>query len=221
MPPPSYQRARRPEQKAERCQHILATARELLSERADVLEVGFNELARHAGMAKSNLYRYFESREAVLLSLLQEEWRGWERDAVASLRTLGKSPRRDRRVVVAEALAAVTAQRPLMCRLNSVLPTVLEANISPATAAEVKRAAATLLERIAEAMESALPETDRQAHVEVLRHAFTYMVAAWPLAHPAPAVTEALALPELQWLRHDFRQDLTRLLTLLLRGLSK
>ena len=35
-----------------------------------VAEVTLNELSRRAGLAKSNVLRYFESREAVLLELL-------------------------------------------------------------------------------------------------------------------------------------------------------
>src|SRR2546423_11038304 len=42
-----------------------------------VAELSLNELSRRVGLAKSNVLRYFESREAVLLELLDNAWRDW------------------------------------------------------------------------------------------------------------------------------------------------
>ncbi|MFT4053490.1 MAG: TetR family transcriptional regulator [Novosphingobium sp.] len=51
---------------------ILTTASAMLSE-IPVAEVSLNELSRRVRLAKSNVLRYFESREAVLLELLSDE----------------------------------------------------------------------------------------------------------------------------------------------------
>ena len=42
-----------------------------------VAEVTLNELSRRVGLAKSNVLRYFESREAVLLELLSSADQDW------------------------------------------------------------------------------------------------------------------------------------------------
>jgi len=42
-----------------------------------VADLSLNELSRRVGLAKSNVLRYFESREAVLLELLDSAWRDW------------------------------------------------------------------------------------------------------------------------------------------------
>src|SRR5215471_18620054 len=69
---PSFQRARKPDERAHREKAILAAAAALFD--AEGLEgVTLNAVARRAGIAKSNLYRYFESREAILLALLTED----------------------------------------------------------------------------------------------------------------------------------------------------
>jgi AcrR family transcriptional regulator len=39
-----------------------------------VAQITLNELSRRVGLAKSNVLRYFESREAVLLELLDSAW---------------------------------------------------------------------------------------------------------------------------------------------------
>ncbi|NED89092.1 TetR family transcriptional regulator, partial [Streptomyces sp. SID11233] len=72
----TFQRARSEEQREIRRRAILDTAAAMLDE-MPVAEVSLNELSRRVGLAKSNVLRYFESREAVLLELLDDflgEW---------------------------------------------------------------------------------------------------------------------------------------------------
>src|SRR5579862_9131556 len=71
-----FQRARSEEQRATRRQAILGAATAMLAE-MPVADVTLNELSRRAGLAKSNVLRYFESREAVLLELLDSAWQNW------------------------------------------------------------------------------------------------------------------------------------------------
>src|SRR2546429_6913347 len=71
-----FQRARSEEQREARRQAILGAAAAMLAE-MPVAEVTLNELSRRAGLAKSNVLRYFESREAVLLELLDSAWQDW------------------------------------------------------------------------------------------------------------------------------------------------
>ena len=71
-----FQRARSEEQREARRQAILGAAAAMLAE-MPVAEVTLNELSRRVGLAKSNVLRYFESREAVLLELLDSAWQDW------------------------------------------------------------------------------------------------------------------------------------------------
>src|SRR5712691_6205475 len=71
-----FQRARSEEQREVRRRAILDTAAAMLAE-MPVAQVSLNELSRRAGLAKSNVLRYFESREAVLLELLDSAWQDW------------------------------------------------------------------------------------------------------------------------------------------------
>src|SRR5215468_1533288 len=72
----TFQRARSEEQREVRRQAILGAAAAMLAE-MPVAQVTLNELSRRAGLAKSNVLRYFESREAVLLELLDSAWQDW------------------------------------------------------------------------------------------------------------------------------------------------
>ena len=72
----TFQRARSEEQREVRRRAILDAAAAMLAE-MPVAEVTLNELSRRVGLAKSNVLRYFESREAVLLELLDSAWQEW------------------------------------------------------------------------------------------------------------------------------------------------
>jgi len=72
----TWQRARRPEQKAERTRAILAAAESLHSEKAIDL-ITLDAIADRAGLAKSNLYRYFGSKEAIFSSLYLMAFADW------------------------------------------------------------------------------------------------------------------------------------------------
>src|SRR6185436_17057431 len=67
-----FQRARKPEQKDARRRAILDAARDLANE-VGPIELSLNELGRRSGVSKPNIYRYFESREDVLLQLFVRE----------------------------------------------------------------------------------------------------------------------------------------------------
>jgi AcrR family transcriptional regulator len=72
----TYQRARRPEQKLERRDAILAAARDLAL-RDGVRAVSLADIAARVGIHKSALLRYFETREQIFLELTAQAWREW------------------------------------------------------------------------------------------------------------------------------------------------
>ena len=74
----TFLRARRPEQKRQRRDDILAAARELALA-GGVRSVSLAGIAARAGIDKSALLRYFETREQIFLELTAREWAPWLR----------------------------------------------------------------------------------------------------------------------------------------------
>ncbi len=68
----SFQRARKPAEQQLRREAILAAAAALFDAEGPQ-GAGLNAIAAKAGFTKSNVYRYFESREEVLMSLFLAE----------------------------------------------------------------------------------------------------------------------------------------------------
>src|SRR6266702_2695279 len=101
----SFQRARRPEQKERRRQDILAAA-STLGARDGVRAVTLTDIAAEAGVHKSAVLRYFETREAVFLLLTAEAWQDWAATVDKALHGSTRSGPED-----AESLTVARAQR--------------------------------------------------------------------------------------------------------------
>lgn len=226
-----FQRARSPEQKEERKTALLVTARALLLETASEQELSLNELAKRAGMAKSNVYRYFESREAILLELLRQEWTLWfsefqaavdrARPASRDRKPVGRGRRRDlaRLDKLVQRMAETMAERPLLGRLCSILSSVLEQNVNVETVRAFKLESLGFVQALSHYLHGKAPELSVEQYEELFHTGFAAMVGLWAFAHPSPAVNEALVDPQLAPFRHDFARDFARHLSLLARGL--
>src|SRR5882757_6954696 len=112
----TFQRARSEEQREIRRRVILHTAAAMLDE-MPVSALSLNELSRRVGLAKSNVLRYFESREAVLLDLLAHaagEFLTEIREAVPA--SVDQSaPKASRVQAVSAGLATSFATHPMLC----------------------------------------------------------------------------------------------------------
>jgi AcrR family transcriptional regulator len=202
----SYQRARRPEQKHERREAILAAARALASERS-VREVSLGDIARGVELAKSNVLRYFQSREEIFLTLLAREWTDWNAEVSAQL---GDD--------VPAALAGTLAARPLFCDLLSEHAAVLERNVSAETVRTFRAETIALVNALGDDLAVA---TGLNSHDGRELVAATLIISSglWPLATPAPHVAAMLAEGD-ELLDPDFERRLRTLVGTLIAGFS-
>lgn len=184
-----FQRARSDEQREQRRQAILDTTAQMLTEMT-VSQLSLNELSRRVGLAKSNVLRYFASREAILLELLDDEVRLWASATVSDLTSIHGSPF-ERIDKVATVLAESFASRPVMCDLVSAQNSVLEHNITTEVALQHKRAIAEPLKQVAAAVHSVVPELTLAAASEGLAVGLFLIGTAWPHSQPSEALRAA------------------------------
>jgi AcrR family transcriptional regulator len=218
---PTFQRARSDEQRALRRQQILDTAAAMLEE-ASVAEISLNELSRRVGLAKSNVLRYFDSREAVLLELLARSVRDWiahlETELPSSIRRRAGFNRRAEQV--AEAIATSLAERPVLCDLMSAQSAVLEHNVSVEAVTRHKLDGLADGEVLSGLVRDALPELSEDDAWEYLIAIWLMTSALWAYARPPKAVLEAQAADQrLARTQLDFQTTLADYLTTLAIGL--
>src|ERR1700730_1430284 len=216
----TFQRARSEEQREVRRRAILGAAAAMLAE-MPVAQVTLNELSRRVGLAKSNVLRYFESREAVLLELLDSAWQEWltqlaqDLDAAGSA---GRSPAK-RGDQVAAALAASLAERPVLCDLLSAQAAVLERNVSPRVAAQYKRASLANVAALGGLLHGYVAELGEDDAFRFAGAAVMVTGAVWPNAQPSAAMRAAYqADPALASMRLDFTATLREVLEVLIAG---
>jgi AcrR family transcriptional regulator len=217
----TFKRARSEEQRTERRRMILETAAAMLRE-MPVAQVSLNELSRRVGLAKSNVLRYFESREAVLLELLDArsgEWLTDLADLLPAAVDAAATPI-DRGDQVAAALAESLAERPVLCDLASAQAAVLEHNISPVIAARYKRAAIGSLAGLTRLILDRVPELGEPDAGRLAAATMLVAGAIWTHSRPSAAMLAAYAAePDLCALRLDFTTALRELLQVLATGL--
>jgi AcrR family transcriptional regulator len=214
---PSFRRARKPDEKALRRKAILDAAAALFVTKG-LDGVSLNAVARRAGIAKSNVYRYFETREAIFLALLDEDLTAWVAALEAALAPLSgdADPR-----AVARVLAQTLVAAPRSCALEAAVTTVFEQNTSEELIASHKRHVLRIGVRLGNALRAALPSLPAPAVGPLLRYVHAAIAGLYPLANPAPAAARAMQDPQLAVLRCDFAEDLEAMLAAVLTSLCR
>ncbi|MET8874002.1 TetR family transcriptional regulator [Nocardia sp. NPDC004604] len=215
----TFQRARSEEQREIRRKVILDTAAEMLDE-MPVAEVSLNELSRRVGLAKSNVLRYFESREAVLLELLDdflESWLAELADELAAGIEAHAAPE-VRAGQLAELLSRSLAGRVVLCDLFGAQGGVLEHNVSVEVVKRHKRSSLARLADMTELVRRHVPELGDRAQLFCLMS----LVSAGALSAYVPPPPSLLAAyddePALGVLHLDMREALRDSFTSTLLG---
>jgi AcrR family transcriptional regulator len=217
----TFQRARSDEQRALRSQAILDTAAAMLQE-MPVADISLNELSRRVGLAKSNVLRYFDSREAVLLELLASSSREWLAHLAAELPSAvrRRAAFKRRAEELATAISRSLVERPVLCDLMSAQAAVLEHNVSVEAITRYKRASIADAEVLAGLVRDALPELSQDDAWRYTVGAWVMTAALWAYARPPEAVLQACAADErLEKAHLDFPVTLADYLTTLAIGL--
>jgi AcrR family transcriptional regulator len=208
-----FQRARRPEHKQQRREAILDAARTLALQ-GGVQRVTLGDVAATAGMAKSNVLRYFETREEIYLELSTAAFGEWGAAVSALLGARPSTPAH-----VAGVLADTLSERPLLCDLIAQVSATLERNVSPERARDFKLSMTEQAEALTAAIATALPGLTAAQAFDVAGATFALVAGLWPAAHPPAALAAVLDRPDLCHMRIDFPAALRRFLRALLTGL--
>ena len=194
----TFHRARSEEQREIRRRAILETAAAMLDE-MPVADVSLNELSRRVGLAKSNVLRYFDSREGVLLELMDSVLRDWLAQLTEDLAT------------------GIEAGLPLVSRAEQ-LSAVLERNVTVEVVTRHKRTALTRLTAAADLLRRYVPELGDAAETFCFQ-ALVLAGALAPYSSPPPGVRAAYeAEPALAVLHLELQDSLQLAIRTMLLG---
>ena len=172
---------------------IMDAARLMLTEKS-VTDISLRELSHRVGLAKSNVLRYFDSREAIFLELLDEQCRSWLSGLEVALGDpTPRKPGYANEIRVAAAIAASLADDPLLCELLGAMAGVLERNISAACARDFKARAIANIDAFARLVGRRLPWLSPQACAVFAEGALMLAAGMYPFSVPTEPVAEAMA----------------------------
>jgi AcrR family transcriptional regulator len=208
-----FVRARRPEHKRQRREAILSAARDLAVE-SGVRNVSLGGVAAAVGLAKSNVVRYFGTREEIYLELATESWTEWG-EAVTG--RLGDATGPDD---VITALTETLVERPLLCDLLSHTSTTLEHNVSVPAARAFKTAVLGVLADLGAAVARVHGGLTDEEGSELAAAATALAGTFYPVCNPPPTLVRLYAEdPDLAAACPPFLPTLRRTLSALAAGL--
>jgi AcrR family transcriptional regulator len=223
-----FQRARRPEQKEQRREAILAAAAEL-ARRDGVREVTLSGIAGAVGIHKSALLRYFDTREAIFLELTGREWSAWAEATGAALTEIvpadGDGDGDGDGDAVAGAVAATMAkgftERPLLCDLIPHTALNLERHASIETVHAYKLTSLGAVDAVAAALAAPLPDLSAEARRELVSYVALLAGSMFQIATPPKPLADLYRRePKLGHSLLDLEARLTRATRVTLAGLE-
>ncbi|GAA5160746.1 TetR family transcriptional regulator [Pseudonocardia eucalypti] len=211
-----FRRARSPEQKAMRRTAILAAARRLALANG-VRNVSLGDIAKDVGLTKSNVLRYFDTREEIYLHLATTGYRDWCERAAGRV----ELPEEASTEWVAASLVDCLADDPLFCDLLANAPASLEHNVSRDSAMRFKYTLLEAVDDLATSLAQQCPGLSFEQGQRVVTGTMVLASGLWPWANP-PTLLKALYLEEEELARRcriDFRTELRRLTESLVAGI--
>jgi len=210
----AFVRARTRDQIEIRRAEILGAAAELIME-SGFDNVSLNGIARRLGIAKSNIYRYFDGKEEIFFQVMLGEYSDWFEDMKSRLEGEPK-PASD--AVIAQHLTASLTNRERLCHFISVKASVVEKNLSEETAARFSEILIPGVSDLAAVFVTCLPHLKPEQVMLLLRAVHAIIAGLWPMSQQQfhEAGTDS---PERANWQTDFHRDLEQTAYYLLVGL--
>jgi AcrR family transcriptional regulator len=205
-------RARSEADKQARRGDIIDAAREVF-DASEADQFTMDAVAVKLGLAKGTLYRYFPTREGLLLELAGAEYQMW-------------FDRIDQRLVdlpataVAHALVDEVLRVPRFMRLAALVPSVLERNVPFDTAFTYKSALVARSGATIEGLAATLGVSIDQAR-RLLLQLQAMAIGMYHVAHPAPIIALVIADPCFPGQLVDERAELEAAVSALVAGTGR
>ena len=210
-----WQRARSDEKKHERKAAICAAAMRLFK-KSGYEKVTLNGIAVEAGFAKSNLYRYFSSREEIFLSIFSGLFSQWFATWSKRLKRFSEN---EPVANFAEIWVKSFLAHPAFLDLTPLLFVSLERNSSYEQLAAFKRHSKNLLYPLSLEISRIYPELSNEQAFQCLSLSFTATSNYWAAATQNGALKKIYAQEEFAPLRPNFESDLRSAVEITVHGL--
>jgi len=211
----NWVRARSDEQIEQRISEIVnATAR--LYEESRFEDITFAMIAKEADFTRSNLYRYFQTKEDIFLELMKHDIVAWRVDVLENFTDGNLTPGQ-----AAEIMVALILKHKRMVKLFTILFTLLEPNSSLEALTEFKRKINQEIGTVAQYLSTVLPFPSVEAVAEFLTTLSSLVIGSYPMMDLTPKQMEAMEAIDMETSPEFYKERLVHATELLLRGLTE
>ena len=208
-------RARSDEQIEQRINEIVgATAR--LYEENRYEDITFAMIAKEADFTRSNLYRYFQTKEDIFLELMKHDIALWRADILENFVDGNLSLHK-----VAEASVELILKHRRMVKLFTILFTLLEPNASLEALTAFKQKINEEIGMVAQFLSTVLPFPSVETAAEFLTAQSSLAIGAYPMMDLTPKQIEAMDAIKMETSPEYYRERLVHAIELLLQGLTE
>ena len=211
-----WERARTREQKQQRINEIIeATAR--LYEKLDFEDITFVSIAREAGFTRSNLYKYFNSKEDIFLEFLKQDLVLWETD-------LTRAFEKGRNYSIgefAEIWADKQVKHERLLGLIAILHVFLEKNTSYGNLIAFKSRVTEELRSLFGLLSGLFPGMTPDKSLCFFHLQLASAIGLYQMSNLSEVQNKVLSLPEFQHFKVDFRPFFRESVEYILKGLLK
>lgn len=191
-----WQRARSEEQIEERVVAILDATSTLLKT-SELEEITVSAIAEEANFTRSNIYKYFPTREDILLAILQQDMRFWRK----SVEKKFKPPQDDLREFCQDWVDLQLKKYKRMISLQTILYTVIEKKCSYDKLVEFKLVTRDEYYLVTQHLLNLFPKLTPEKAGEFVYSQMAMTRGVFPMLNPLPKQKDAMKEAEL---RTDF-----------------
>jgi AcrR family transcriptional regulator len=207
-------RARSDEQIEQRINEIVdATAR--LYEENRFEDITFAMIAKEANFTRSNVYRYFQTKEDIFLELMKHDIEVWRKDALERFSDGNPSFHE-----AAEVSMELILKHKRMVSLLTILFTLLEPNASLEALTAFKKKITEEIGMVAQFLSTILPFPSVEAAAEFLSAQSYLAIGAFPMMNLTQKQKEAMQVIGEEIDPAYYRERLWHSIELLLRGFT-
>ena len=196
----TWQRARTPRQKAKREQEIMDAASKLFKEHP-YSTITLRAIADEAGFTRSNVYRYFATKEEIFLQMYEDELDSCFTQIADALDALPEEAAVE--AVVGGFMTGLLAH-PRLLELTPLLTTSLEENTSEEHLVEYKLELLQKASHLYESMERHFPGLTLLEGYRLMMYIHSLVAGLWPAANPTPLLARVHQHPALAPLQFEF-----------------
>ena len=196
----SWERARTDEQKEHRIAEIIS-ATERLYKNYSYEDITFVSIAKEANFTRSNLYKYFGSKEEIFLEFLKHDLIKWRKDLVKSFNKKKKYSVKE----FSELWVKILLKHKRLLELLSIMFIHLEKNVSVEAFTDFKFSTKAEMEAAAELLCTLFPKLTPEKAARFIYLQGGAAVGIYQMTDYSDFQLEALKHPELCHLKADFK----------------